>query len=182
MAVMLQSLRVAVCVSVALLAGASYGALTLESVQLKDDDVSSFPGAKFGLWGGHHPSMPACKAFPGSDDWPSERDWRRLNDTLGGALLQPVIPAAACYQGSNYDADKCAFLVNNASRNHFYIDDPVTVLTQWPQGETCLPVLNATGSCTRGGFPEYVVNASTVRHVQAAVNFARNNNVRLIIK
>ncbi|KAK3900418.1 putative fad binding domain-protein [Staphylotrichum tortipilum] len=179
---MLQSLRVALCVSVAFLAGASLGALTLESVQLRDDDVAGFPGAKFGLWAGHHPSKLECKAFPGTDDWPSEREWRRLNATLGGALLQPVLPAAACYAGPNYDADKCAFLVNNASRSHFYIDDPVTVLTQWPQGETCLPVLNATGTCTRGGFPDYVVNASTVRHVQAAVNFARNNNVRLIIK
>ncbi|KAK3352463.1 hypothetical protein B0T25DRAFT_580383 [Lasiosphaeria hispida] len=64
----------------------------------------------------------------------------------------------------------------------FYFDDPLTVITQWPQGNTCLAVQNATGNCTQGGFPVYVVNVTSVKHVQAAVNFARNNNVRVVIK
>lgn len=38
------------------------------------------------------------------------------------------------------------------------------------------------GNCTRGGFPEYVVKATDARHVQAAVDFARTNNIRLVIK
>jgi hypothetical protein len=178
---MARQIFVCIALCVAFLAGTSHGALKFESIQLRDEDVGGFPAAKFGHWD-HRPSKAHCKAFPGSDDWPSEQEWRRLNATLGGALLRPTLPAAACYPGPSQDAAACAFLVNNASSTHFYIDDPVTVLTQWPQGETCLPALNATGSCTRGGFPEYVVNASTVKHVQAAVNFARNNNVRLIIK
>ena len=36
--------------------------------------------------------------------------------------------------------------------------------------------------CTLGGFPEYVVNVSTAAQVQLAVNFARNLNIRLVIK
>jgi FAD/FMN-containing dehydrogenase len=32
------------------------------------------------------------------------------------------------------------------------------------------------------GFPEYVVNVSTAAQVQLAVNFARNLNIRLVIK
>lgn len=165
----------------ALLVGKTQGALKCEAIQLKDEEAIGFPAVKFGRWD-HRPPKTKCKAFLGSDDWPLEREWQTLNATLGGALLQPPLPATACYPGPSQDAEACAFLVNNASNSHFYIDDPVSVLTQWPQGETCLPARNATGSCTRGGFPQYVVNASTVKHVQAAVNFARNNNVRLIIK
>jgi hypothetical protein len=36
--------------------------------------------------------------------------------------------------------------------------------------------------CTLGGFPEYVVNVTSAAQVQLAVNFARNLNIRLVIK
>ncbi|GAB1316789.1 hypothetical protein MFIFM68171_06999 [Madurella fahalii] len=128
-------------------------------------------------------SRPRCKAFPGDPSWPDEEEWARLNRTLGGALLKPLPPASVCYRTSpNFDAEACDFLINNASRTSFYFDDPLTVLTQWPQGNTCLLSQRQTGNCTQGGFPVYVVNATTVKHVQAAVNFARNKNIRLVIK
>lgn len=37
-------------------------------------------------------------------------------------------------------------------------------------------------TCTLGGFPEYAVNVSNVAQIQLAVNFARNTNVRLVVK
>ena len=37
-------------------------------------------------------------------------------------------------------------------------------------------------SCTQGGFPVYAVNVSSVSHIQLAINFARNNKLRLVIK
>lgn len=39
-----------------------------------------------------------------------------------------------------------------------------------------------SGNCTHGGFPVYAVNVSNVGQVQLAVNFARNANLRLVIK
>lgn len=49
----------------------------------------------------------------------------------------------------------------------------------WPPGANAtIPV----SACHIEKFPAYVVNASTVKHVQLAVNFARNNNIRLTIK
>lgn len=33
-----------------------------------------------------------------------------------------------------------------------------------------------------GGFPMYVINATTPKHIQAGVNFARNSGVRLVVK
>jgi hypothetical protein len=159
--------------------------------QLTPDAITDFDAVSFG---NHHHAPgglaarggPRCKAFPGDPSWPSEDEWARLNQTLDGALLHPLPPASVCYSSSpNFNAEACGFLASgNASRTTFYLDDPVTILTQWPQGNTC-PLLsaNSTGkNCTQGGFPVYVVNATTVKHVQAAVNFARNKNVRLIIK
>jgi len=46
-----------------------------------------------------------------------------------------------------------------------------------------MPTSNPDESnCTQGGFPVYAVKVSSVTHVQLAVNFARNNNIHLVIK
>ena len=83
----------------------------------------------------------------------------------------------------DYDAKQRNFLLSGGTREtRFYINDPVTVLTQWPQGKTCSLSLKPVGNCTQGGFPVYVLNATTVKHIRAAVNFARNEGVRLVIK
>jgi len=39
-----------------------------------------------------------------------------------------------------------------------------------------------SGNCTHGGSPVYAVNVSSVTQIQLAVNFARNANLRLVIK
>ena len=40
----------------------------------------------------------------------------------------------------------------------------------------------SAGNCTLGGFPEYAVNATTVAQIQLALNFVRNNDLRLVVK
>jgi FAD/FMN-containing dehydrogenase len=46
-----------------------------------------------------------------------------------------------------------------------------------------MPTANSTASaCTNGGFPAYAVNVTNVAQVQLAVNFARSNNIRLVVK
>lgn len=52
------------------------------------------------------------------------------------------------------------------------------------QGLTCMPPTMTPGfaTCTVGGYPSYVVNATNVAQVQLAVNLARNLNLRLVVK
>ncbi|KAI1502158.1 hypothetical protein F5X99DRAFT_427530 [Biscogniauxia marginata] len=126
---------------------------------------------------------PECKAYPGSEGWPVDDEWAQLNSSLGGALLKPVPLAAVCYDGPYRDEERCNFILNNASTSRVFIDDPLSVLTTWPAGDACYATGDTEGlECTQGGYPAYVVNASTVRHIQIAVNFARNRNLRLVIK
>ncbi|KAK1753223.1 putative fad binding domain-protein [Echria macrotheca] len=170
-----------------LLARTAQAALHFESIQLATQDVDRFRSIAFADRQQPHQTPQAkCKAWPGTPDWPSASEWQMFNASLDGALLQPKLPAtAACYPSSwpeFYDAAKCSYLLTTAMGNEFYTNDPLTVLTQWPQGATCLPAANATGNCTLGGYPVYVVNATTVKQVQATVNFARNKNIRLVIK
>jgi hypothetical protein len=55
---------------------------------------------------------------------------------------------------------------------------------QWPLGNPCLipAATNVNKFCNISSFPAYVVNATTVKHIQLAVNFARNANIRVTIK
>ncbi|KAI0870466.1 hypothetical protein GGS24DRAFT_510790 [Hypoxylon argillaceum] len=123
-----------------------------------------------------------CKIFPGDAQWPPESEWARLNASINGVLLKPKPAASVCYSGPDRDPTQCQFLVSGTSSTRFWLNDPLTELTQWTQGSSCVATLTPVGNCTRGGFPEYVVNATAATHVQAAVDFARTNNIRLIIK
>lgn len=54
----------------------------------------------------------------------------------------------------------------------------------WPiyEGWTCVPSSTDAMNCMLGGYPSYVVNVSTVAQIQLAVNFARGNSLRLVVK
>jgi hypothetical protein len=45
-----------------------------------------------------------------------------------------------------------------------------------------MPTLTSNATCTLGGYPNYSVNVSSVAQIQLGLNFARNNNLRLVIK
>lgn len=65
------------------------------------------------------------------------------------------------------------------------MEDPTSMMSPLYQGRTCDPPALAAhpgGNCTLGGFPSYAINASSVRDVQTAVNFARNTGIRLVVK
>jgi hypothetical protein len=155
-----------------------------EAETLTDADVGNFSAIAFGDKSQLSPTFsgPECKAFPGTDSWPLGNEWAQLNSSLGGALLKPSPPGIVCYKGPMQDVNACISLLFGSLSSRVYLDDPVTVLTTWPEGDTCPVTPYATGNCTQGGFPTYVVNATTVRHIQLAVNFARNKNLRLVIK
>jgi len=149
-----------------------------ETIQLTSEDIGAFsdiaPGTKA--------PEAKCRAFPGTSEWPDESTWSRLNVSLGGVLLKPVPAPAVCYPGVYQNEAKCASLLSNQviSKDHF--NDPLGLSTNWPAGNPCPAVEKPTGQCTQGGFPVYVVNATSVKHVQIAVNFARSRNIRLVIK
>ena len=157
-----------------------------ESTQLTQQDIGNFSAISFGNLSSASSVYqgPKCKVQPEDTTWPSEEQWARLNATVGGNLLKPHPVGAACYPDRpEYSKDTCAYLLGPAAATRFFFDDPLTALTTWGEGATCLQLLNTTGrTCAQGGFPVYVVNATSVRDIQAAINFARNQNLRLVIK
>ncbi|KAI0846380.1 FAD-binding domain-containing protein [Daldinia vernicosa] len=166
----------------------TYAHFAFEAKQLTEGDISDFSAIAFGNVSAAVPSdnndRPDCREYPGTSNWPVDEEWSRLNRSLEGALIKGVPPAAVCYDGPYKDEAACTYLMRNASSTRFYLNDPVTVLSEWPEGDTCHTMFGQQtgGNCTQGAFPVYVVNATTVRQIQIAVNFARNRNLRLVIK
>jgi len=127
-------------------------------------------------------SLAACKAVPGTQQWPSTQEWARFNQSLGGVLLMPPPPGGVCHPGEpNYDAALCPTVAKEwFSSWPFHADDPISnAYTNW-NNDSCIP--DPSAPCSGRGYPIYVVNATTAEHVQQAVTFARNNNIRLNVK
>ena len=174
----------------ALLVGAAHAAPPLfesERVQLisADLDALSFDSElfEFGTLEPIERDVRRCKVYPGDSEWPSEGAWESLNELTDNRLLKPRPQAAPCYEGPEYDPAVCDELSKTWTTSYSHLGDPIEMMSPVYQGMTCLPpVIFDTGNCTMGGFPMYVINATTPKHIQAGVNFARNTGVRLVVK
>jgi hypothetical protein len=168
-----------------------------ERDQLTENEALANPTIRFGSF--NATALNGCKNIPGDEDWPSDETWRAFNDTLGGVLLRPKPLGSVCYTGPSYDAQRCQQLQQTwtnmnlqylplspphlNSLTHPSADHPSSTMSQWASGTSCPPTSHPNSTlCTQGGWPVYVVAARTTRHVQLAINFARNANIRLVIK
>jgi len=113
-------------------------------------------------------SYPLSRVRPGDPAWPTATSWERLNRQTGGRLIKVQSPLEACSDAPNGDLCRDVF---SKLKNPYYIGDEValTQTTGWVDAWTSQP-------------SAYAVAAQTVQDVVAAVNFARENNLRLVIK
>jgi hypothetical protein len=89
-----------------------------------------------------------------------------------------------CYPGPQQNLDVCADLVVDLANSTFIADDPIAL--DYPILDAC-PVVDfaagqQAGNCSIGDAPRYTVNATTPAQVVAGVNFARENNIRLVVR
>jgi FAD/FMN-containing dehydrogenase len=104
----------------------------------------------------------------GEPGWPDPAEWARLRKRVGGRLVKVTSPFAACTPDPG--SRGCTELFQNL-RNPFYIGDSVA-LTQ---------TLGWTDAWTSQA-SAYAVLAQNSADVAAAVNFAREHRVRLVVK
>jgi FAD/FMN-containing dehydrogenase len=112
--------------------------------------------------------QPVRPVRPGAPGWPDPAEWAKLGKSVGGRLVKVDSPFAVCAPDPGSAA--CADLFQNL-RNPFYIDDSVA-LTQ---------TLGWTDAWTSEA-STYAVLAQSSADVAAAVNFAREHRVRLVVK
>ena len=105
---------------------------------------------------------------PGEPGWPGPAEWAKLSKSVGGRLVKVNSPFAVCTP--NPGSAGCTDLFQNLG-DPYYIDGSVA-LTQtlgWTDAWTSAP-------------SRYAVLAASSADVAAAVNFAREHLVRLVVK
>lgn len=124
---------------------------------------------------------PRCKAIPGTATWPSDPEWAKLNTTLSGRLLKPAPPGAVCHPTqATFDPLTCPSVQAGWLTSAWHTDQPTsTVENNW-SNDTCLP--DPTVPCSGEGYSIYVVNATSAQDVKIGVEFAREKNVRLVVR
>jgi FAD/FMN-containing dehydrogenase len=105
---------------------------------------------------------------PSDPQWPRADRWAKLRAAVGGNLLEPQPLFAACQKDPSGAA--CAEVLSNI-RNPFYVgDQPAgTEVSGWLDAWTPAP-------------SAYAIAARNAADVAAGVDFARQHNLRLVVK
>lgn len=114
------------------------------------------------------PRRPAPRVRPADAGWPSAARWKELAQQLGDAFVEVHSPLDACLRAPA--ASDCARVFKNLKNPYFLGED--VALTQslgWVDAWTSKPSV-------------YAVAARRTADVVAAVNFARENRLRLVVK
>ena len=116
----------------------------------------------------HAQSTGFRRVRPSDPAWPTQERWDQLKGQVGGRLLAVRSPLAACV-GKSPNPD-CDALFKQLKNPYFIGDDPALTQTLgWVDGWTSQPSI-------------YAVAAESAADVVAAVNFARENRLRLVVK
>jgi FAD/FMN-containing dehydrogenase len=112
------------------------------------------------------PKLIRCR--PADASWPSKSAWKQLNDAVGGNLIPVDFPLSVLK--SDPDGAAAKELLANL-KNPYYIREQagLTQTLGWIDAWKTSPSV-------------YAVAARNAQDIAAAVNFARNNNLRLVIK
>ena len=113
-------------------------------------------------------ALPFRRVRPSDPDWPSAASWQRLKQQVGGQLSPVEFPLAACQ--SSFDSAACQAVVKNIKNPYYVGDQPgLTQTLNWVDAWVSKP-------------SAYVLAARNAEDVAAAVNFARENRLRLVVK
>ncbi|KFY13971.1 hypothetical protein V492_02933 [Pseudogymnoascus sp. VKM F-4246] len=130
-------------------------------------------------------ALAKCKCTPTDDCWPKASAWDTLNTTINGRLIHNEPIARPCYQGAGYSKELCKDISSNWTANSWLATSPVGY--SYPAIESC-PVINATigagryPQCDLGNYPVYTINATQSSDIAVGIKFAKDHNVRLVIK
>src|SRR3974377_848828 len=114
------------------------------------------------------PRPPPRRARPSEPSWPDAASWEQLQRAVGGRLISVQSLLAGCSDAA--DSPACQDVLRNLKNPYYIGDQPgLTQTSGWADGWMSAP-------------SAYAVVARGTADVVAAVNFARANNLRLVVK
>jgi FAD/FMN-containing dehydrogenase len=114
------------------------------------------------------PGGPGHRVRPGDPAWPSAASWDRLSRDVGGRLITVQSPLTGCRAAPG--SPSCVEVVRRLKNPYFVGDQPgLTQTSGWVDGWASAPSI-------------YAMAARETADVVAAVDFARVNHLRLVVK
>lgn len=105
---------------------------------------------------------------PGDPAWPHEAAWNKLRQAVDGRLIKVESPLAVC--AKEPDGAVCEEVLKRLKNPYYIGDQPgLTQTSGWVDAWMSAPSV-------------YAVAANRTEDVVAAVNFARDNHLRLVVK
>ncbi|KAI1073515.1 putative FAD-dependent isoamyl alcohol oxidase [Whalleya microplaca] len=125
-----------------------------------------------------------CRYTPGDPGWPSSDDWSNLNNTVHGQLIKTIPQASVCHTlpYSNFNQTACEALQSTWSEAQIYETKPAEIMNGYYQNQSCDPFTAKSRACDLGNYAVYSINVSSRGDVLAGIEFARQKNIRLVIK
>lgn len=125
-----------------------------------------------------------CRNLPGDEGWPNETAWSNLNAALNGQLISTVPQAHVCHTApyNDYDPAACAKLEPGWTIAETYVPKPAEIMNPYFQNQSCDPYTPINRTCELGNLASYSVNVTDAQHVVTGLDFARQNNIRLVVK
>lgn len=131
-----------------------------------------------------------CLCLYGEKCWPNEIEFAKLTSQLSRPILHPLPPASTCYPPLA-PCDDCSVIKANYTNGIWRSDQPGAM--QHTNFETFVSHDDDTLSacyldttlgvpCGQGSIPPVGVDARSERDVQSAVNFAKQHNLKLVVK
>jgi FAD/FMN-containing dehydrogenase len=126
------------------------------------------PGKLAAAWARQLPAGWRRRVRPGEPAWPSAARWEQLKQRVGGRLLPLESPFASC--GATPVSAACSEALRHLKNPYYLGDQPALTQTSgWVDAWTSQPSV-------------YAVAAASTADVVAAVNFAREQHLRLVVK
>ncbi|KAF5349314.1 hypothetical protein D9758_011762 [Tetrapyrgos nigripes] len=130
-----------------------------------------------------------CRCLYNDPCWPSEDEFSQLQSNLSQPLIRPVPPASPCYPADD-PSGNCTEVLQNAGDGRWLADQAGAMQSMnyqsfiLPNGtiEACYVNASLGFPCEQGSIPPIGVDALSAEDIQAAVAFASQHNLRVVIK
>ena len=112
-------------------------------------------------------SSPTRRVRPSDSSRPTAASWEKLKQDVGGHLFKVESPLASCESAS--DSASCQEIIKNLENPYYIGDQAGATQSGWVDGWSSAP-------------SAYAVAVRNTADIVAAVNFARENKLRLVVK
>lgn len=135
-----------------------------------------------------------CRVIPSDAEWPSEKAWSELNETVHGRLVATIPIGAPCYRNTynvvtkQYDLDTfdeaaCAKVRTAWLDPALHEQSSSSAMATYFAKDACNPFAATDNSrCGIGGYVQYAIDIFDDEDVRAGLAFAKKHNIRLVVR